>query len=91
MVAGGSAARSLGPFVAVYCYYHLKYGMNTLVLFGSIAAIMMTCLVVMFLLWPSLIPAACDKEKCSDERLSSHQNDGLSMHVDKANDNILSQ
>lgn len=91
MVAGGSAARTLGPFVAVYCYYHLKYGLNTLVLFGSIATIMITCLVVMYVLGSSLIPVASDKDKSSDGRVSSHHNDGLSMHVDKANDNNLPQ
>lgn len=87
MVAGGSFARATGPFVAVFVYYHIGKGRNTLVLFGSIATIMMTCLAVMLTLWSSLIPAS-DKEKSSGGKVSSHHSEGLSMHVDRANDNV---
>ena len=95
MVAGGSAARTIGPFVAVFCYYHIGNGMNTLALFGSIATIMIMCLIVMFTLWSSLIPSvsvsvsvAGDKGKSSDGSVSFHHSEGLSMHVDKANGNV---
>ena len=91
MVAGGSLARATGPFVAVFVYYHFEKGRNTLVLFGSIATIMMICLVVMLTLWSSLIPSdveASDREKSSDGRVSSHHSEGLSMHVDKANGHV---
>jgi len=96
MVAGGSAARTIGPFVAVFCYYHIGNGMNTLALFGSIATIMIMCLIVMFTLWSSLIPsvsvsvsvAGASKEKSSDGSVSFHHSEGLSMHVDKANGNV---
>ena len=91
MVAGGSGARAAGPFVAVYVYYHIGNGRNTLVLFGSIATIMITCLAMMLTLWSSLIPSdavAIDKEKSSDGRVSSHHSEGLSMHVDKVNGNV---
>ncbi len=90
MVAGGSAARAAGPFVAVAIYYHIGNGMNTFVLFGSITTVMVICLAVMFMLWSSLIPftAASNKDKSSDGRVSSHHSDGLSMHVDKANGNV---
>jgi len=67
--------------------------MNTLALFGSIATIMIMCLIVMFTLWSSLIPSlsvsvAGDKEKSSDGSVSFHRSEGLSMHVDKANGNV---
>ena len=92
MVGSGSAARTLGPFVAVYCYYHIEKGGN--VLFGSIAAIMITCLAVMSMLWPSLVPESSGKEKSisvkksSDGVVLSHHSDGLSMHVDKGSNNL---
>jgi len=91
MVAGGSAARAAGPFVAIAIYYHIGNEMNTLVLFGSITVVMVTCLAVMFMLWSSLIPSgtvASGKDKSSDGRVSSHHSEGLSMHVDKANGNV---
>lgn len=92
MVAGGSAARAAGPFVAIAIYYHFGNEMNTLVLFGSITAVMVICLAVMFMLWSSLIPSAgtvaSDKDKSSNGRVSSHHSEGLSMHVDKANGNV---
>lgn len=91
MVAGGSVARAAGPFVAVFVYYHIGNGRNTLLLFGSIATIMIICLAIMLTLWSSLIPSdavTCDKEKSSDGRVSSHHSEGLSMHVDKANGNV---
>ncbi len=87
MVAGGSTARTVGPFLAVFCYYHIDDGGN--VLFGSIAAIMITCLAVMCIFWPSFVPSASGKEKITSVKkgsgavVSSHHSDNVSMHVNK--------
>ena len=59
MVAGGSAARTLGPLMAVYLYYHIKGPWkNTFFLFGSEGVIMVICLVLVILLWPHLLPTS---------------------------------
>jgi len=87
MVAGGSTARTVGPFLAVFCYYHIEEGGD--VLFGSIAAIMITCLAAMCMLWPSFVPSASGKEKITSVKkssgavVSSHHSDNVSMHVNK--------
>lgn len=57
MVAGGSAARTLGPFFAVYLYYGVKgAGNNLLALFGSGDAFHLACLVLLLCQWPQLLP-----------------------------------
>jgi len=90
MVAGGSAARTLGPFVAVYLYYHIEGPWkNTLALFGSDAAMMIICLTLVISLWPSLLPAKSKvpkgkpiREKSSVSTDSSGSANGnVSMHV----------
>ena len=66
MVAGGSAARTIGPFVAVYLYYHIEGGWkNTLALFGSEGAIMVLCLMLVISMWPLLLPPAKPDVKTS--------------------------
>ena len=57
MVAGGSAARTLGPFAAVSIYYGIKVpGDNLLALFGSFVAFNLACIVLMLCQWPQLLP-----------------------------------
>ena len=57
MVSGGSAARTLGPFVAVSLYYGIKVaGENLLALFGSVGIFHLACLVLVLCLWPQLLP-----------------------------------
>lgn len=64
MVAGGSAARTLGPFIAVYIYYHIEGPFkNTLILFGGDASMMIICLLLIIYLWPILLPAASKNEQ----------------------------
>ncbi|CAB9517830.1 Major facilitator superfamily domain-containing protein 8 [Seminavis robusta] len=59
MVAGGSAARTLGPFAAVALYYQIKAaGVNLLALFGSVAIFHVACLFLVLGLWKSLLPSA---------------------------------
>lgn len=79
MVAGGSTARTVGPFLAVFCYYHIEEGGD--VLFGSIAAIMITCLAVMCMLWSSFVSSATGTEKSSGVVVLSHHSDNASIHV----------
>jgi MFS family permease len=58
MVAGSSAARTLGPFIAVTLYYHITAtGVKLLVLFGLVGLFHVGCLVLVFLLWPQLLPS----------------------------------
>eukprot|EP01083_Nonionella_stella_P210781 762746_1 len=88
MVAAGSAARTLGPFVAVYLYYHVEAPFkNTLALFGSEGVVMIICLLLIVSLWSSLQPAKSDREKPIKERIGlldeSSRSEGISMHVDK--------
>ena len=57
MVAGGSAARTLGPFAAVSLYYGVKgAGANLLALFGSVEVFYFVCLVLVLLQWSKLLP-----------------------------------
>lgn len=95
MVAGGSAARTLGPFVAVYLYYHVEAPFkNTLALFGSGAAILIICLVMIISLWPSLlydkrtatrVDGSTNESKSLLDKSSRSANGDVSMHVDKVN------
>ena len=74
MVAGGSAARTLGPFGAVYLYYGItSEGINLLALFGSEALFQLACLVLVICLWSELLPKSShgskpDKGYNGDER-----------------------
>jgi MFS family permease len=57
MVAGGSAARTLGPFIAVRLFYGFERGgMNLLALFGSAAIFHLTSLTLVCLEWSNLLP-----------------------------------
>ena len=58
MVAGGSAARTLGPFAAVFMYYSFPSdsGVNLLTLFGSVGIFHLICLVLVVLQWIHLLP-----------------------------------
>lgn len=57
MVAGGSAARTLGPFAAVKLYFGFDNpGINILALFGVTALFHLACLVLLWLQWSTLIP-----------------------------------
>lgn len=95
MVAGGSAARTLGPFVAVFLYYHIEAPFkNTLALFGSEGIIMSICLVLMISLWSSLLPvkpiveAVGNKVKLLGDKSSPSHNVGsdngyIRLYTDK--------
>lgn len=57
MVAGGSAARTLGPFYAVYFYYEIDGSGNNLVsLFGSVGLFHIVCILLLIYQWPHLLP-----------------------------------
>jgi len=57
MVAGGSAARTLGPFAAVALYYGIEQtGVNLLALFGTVALFHLACLVLVCIQWSRLLP-----------------------------------
>jgi len=57
MVAGGSAARTLGPFGAVALYYQIKTpGVNLLALFGVAGFLHLLCLLLVVFLWRRLLP-----------------------------------
>ena len=57
MVAGGSAARTLGPFFAVRCYYEIEgSGTNLFVLFGSIGVLHVVCILLVLYRWQQLLP-----------------------------------
>lgn len=61
MVAGGSAARTLGPFATVSIYYGVKQaGTNLFVLFGSVGAFHFVCLVLVYFQWTNLLPQSPD-------------------------------
>ena len=83
MVAGGSAARTLGPFIAVFVYYHIEGPWkNTLALFGGDGAMMIICLVLVIMLWPLLLPAKSKPKQTMEERkaLLGKSSEGLSTH-----------
>jgi hypothetical protein len=57
MVAGGSAARTLGPFAAVAIYYGIKAsGVNLLALFGTVGLFHIVCLFLVKWQWATLLP-----------------------------------
>jgi len=58
MVAGGSAARTMGPFVAVGLYYRIQgQGVNLLMIFGVVALSHAGCLALVVVLWSQLLPS----------------------------------
>lgn len=79
MVAGGSAARTLGPFMAVYLYYGITGpGNNMLALFGVEGLFQLVCLVLVILFWEHLLPASSQKDL--ETRSSTGE---ISLHVEK--------
>lgn len=86
MVAGGSAARTLGPFVAVKIYYGLTApGKNLLVLFGSIGTFHLACLALVLCQWPELIPTA---NKSSHASRSAHPTESESKSKSSARPSV---
>ena len=82
MVAGGSAARMAGPFVAVYLYYGITEppGLNMLALFGSEALFQLVCTSLVIALWPMLLPSSALKKKKSEmETITTHSGPGIEM------------
>ena len=79
MVAGGSAARMAGPFVAVYLYYGIKDppGLNMLALFGTQALFKIVCAGLVIALWSELLPTS--KKKKEMETMTSHSGPGIEM------------
>ena len=73
MVAGGSAARTLGPFVAVFVYFGVRStsGENVLALFGSVGLLHILCLVLVARQWSKLVPSINAEAKSREERSSS--------------------
>ena len=64
MVAGGSAARTLGPFAAVALYYGVKgAGNNLLALFGSVGLFHVSCIVLVIFQWSKLLPLEINHSK----------------------------
>lgn len=60
MVAGGSAARTSGPFAAVALYYGVKKtGFNLLAVFGSVGLFHVACFALCVWQWRSLLPRHC--------------------------------
>lgn len=85
MVAGGSAARMAGPFVAVYLYYGITEppGLNMLTLFGSEALFQLVCTALVIALWPMLLPRSALKEKKSEmDATTTHSGPGIEMEED---------
>jgi MFS family permease len=63
MVAGGSVARTLGPFAAVYLYYNVEgAGENLLALFGSFVVFHSACLALVLWQWPQLLPSSPEQK-----------------------------
>ena len=85
MVAGGSAARTLGPFAAVFLYYGIPgLGNNLLVLFGTEALFQLACLVLVVLFWKHLLPGGGEKRFDDDRSTTSGESKGqISMHIGK--------
>ena len=82
MVAGGSAARMAGPFVAVYLYYGITEppGLNMLALFGSEAIFQLVCTGLVIALWPMLLPSSALKKKKSEMyATTTHSGPGIEM------------
>mmetsp|Transcript_1035 Transcript_1035/g.2079 ORF Transcript_1035/g.2079 Transcript_1035/m.2079 type:complete len:547 (+) Transcript_1035:232-1872(+) len=80
MVAGGSAARTLGPFAAVALYYGVQTaGVNLLALFGSVGLFHLVCLLLVVWQWPRLLPVnpQLDSDKYDSEG-ETHSNGSTS-------------
>lgn len=72
MVAGGSAARTLGPFFAVYLYYGVKtVGYNLLALFGSVGVFHLACVVLVIWQWARLLPGVSDAKSANTSTSTS--------------------
>eukprot|EP00957_Ditylum_brightwellii_P068485 5199188-Ditylum_brightwellii.AAC.1 len=57
MVAGGSAARTLGPFAAVFLYYEVQSaGGKSIAVFGPAVVLHLMCLLLMICFWADLLP-----------------------------------
>lgn len=55
MVAGGSTARTLGPFFAVYLYYDIEgTGNNLFALFGPVGLLHVACILLVLYQWRQL-------------------------------------
>ena len=65
MVAGGSAARTLGPFFAVYFYYEIRSGNNLFALFGSIGLLHVACILLVLYQWQHLLPVVLERPSSS--------------------------
>jgi MFS family permease len=81
MVAGGSAARMAGPFVAVYLYYGITEptGLNMLALFGSEALFQLICTGLVLVLWPELLPSSSSRRRKELDTITSHSGPGIEM------------
>ena len=78
MVAGGSAARTLGPFAAVAIYYGIEVaGVNLLALFGTVGIFHIVCLMLVMWQWVRLLPGWKGNESSNDEILDydTHESD----------------
>mmetsp|Transcript_13265 Transcript_13265/g.37840 ORF Transcript_13265/g.37840 Transcript_13265/m.37840 type:complete len:573 (+) Transcript_13265:308-2026(+) len=85
MVAGGSAARMAGPFVAVYLYYGIADppGLNMLALFGTEALFQLVCTGLVVALWSELLPIIhISKKKEEMETATTHSGPGIEMEED---------
>ena len=66
MVAGGSAARTLGPFFAVYLYYGVEgSGNNLFALFGSVGLLHVACILFILYQWHALLPVDLQRPSSS--------------------------
>jgi hypothetical protein len=85
MVAGGSAARTLGPFATVSLYYGInaEAGYNLLALFGSVAVFHFACLVLVLCQWSQLLPG-------SPELMKSYNTATTEEESDSNHDDVLS-
>ena len=80
MVAGGSAARTCGPFAAVALYYGVKgAGENLLALFGSFVLFHSACIVLVVWQWPHLLPKDSEPELDLASPASSEEKIQLSI------------
>jgi len=58
MVSGGSAARMIGPFIAVALFYQVQAsGVNLLLIFGLVGILHAGCLVLVCVLWSQMLPS----------------------------------
>ncbi|KAL3912244.1 MAG: hypothetical protein SGILL_006960 [Bacillariaceae sp.] len=91
MVAGGSAARTLGPFVAVKLFFGFeKPGFNLLALFGPTAMLHLVCIVLVWLEWLNLLPQQeePDSAKKRDSTASTDLEDFCFSSDDDSHDGV---